>query len=346
MNVRSKIELEGGRHNVKPSQAADVVTGIFKHVGCNETIASEVAEHLVDADLCGVESHGIMRTLQYVEQFENGLMRPDVMPVVTANTFGTTEVDGQGGIGIPAMSVAVQHSCETARQDGITALAVRNVGHTGRIGAFVEQAANQGCLMIIIGGGGRQKWRQVTPYGGRQGLLPTNPYSIGIPGGARGPVVLDFATSKIAGGWIYAAKNAGALLPDNAVINSEGTITRDPDDYFNGGAILPAGGAKGYALSVVAELIAEAMLGPTQTECNWLMITLDTNRYREPHTMQAVAEEILNELRQCPPAPGFDKVEVPGERERDYRKYSQATGITVPIQTWQQILDLEMRLSI
>ena len=345
MNVRSKLELKGERLKVKPNEVIEVVSSIFKHVGCSETIAREVAEHLADADLCGVESHGIMRTLQYVEQFENGYMRANITPVIIANNFGATEIDGQGGIGIPAMSIAAAHSCEKARQDGIAALAIRNVGHTGRIGAFAEQAADQGCLMIIIGGGGRQKWRQVAPYGGRQALLPTNPYTIGIPGGEHGPVVLDFATSKIAGGWIYAAQSAGALLPDNAVINSQGQITRDPQDYFNGGAILPAGGAKGYALSVVAELIAEAMLGPTQTECNWLMITLDTRRYREPHTMQQVAEEILDELRNCPPAPGFDKVEVPGERERDYRKRSEKTGIAIPHQTWQQILDLAQRLS-
>jgi LDH2 family malate/lactate/ureidoglycolate dehydrogenase len=174
-------------------------------------------------------------------------------------------------------------------------------------------------------------------------MLPTNPWCAGIPGGARGPVVMDFATAKIAGGWIYAAQSAGALLPEGCVIDSEGNPTRDPEDYFSGGAILPAGAQKGYALALIAELIGEAMLGPSTTECHWLLITLDASGFREPSAMQSAAETLLDELRQCPPAPGFDCVEIPGERERDYR--ARANGIiSIPEETWQQILSLQSSL--
>ncbi len=342
--VRSKLELKGERVTVAVDEVVVLVTSIFKGVGCSQKIAKEVADHLADSNLCGVESHGLMRTLQYVEQFESGYMRADVEPEIVTNKFGAIEVDGNGGIGIPAMSIATDQVCQQAKQNGIAAIPIRNVGHTGRIGTFAEQAANKGMLAIIIGGGGRVNWRQVVPYGGRKAILPTNPYSIGIPGGEHGPVVLDFATSKIAGGWIYAARSAGALLPDNALMNPEGKISRDPEDYFRGGAILPSGGPKGYALAVVAEIIAEAMLGPVSTEGSWLMIALDTTRYREPHTMQTIAEQILTELRECPPAPGFDKVEVPGERERDYREKIRASGISLPEQTWEQIVKVSKRL--
>ena len=344
MPVRSKLELKGKRVNIAVNEAVELVTGIFQGVGCSEKISREVAEHLANSNLCAVESHGLMRTLQYVDQFESGYMRPNVEPEILTNKFGAVEADGNGGIGIPAMSIATEQVCQLAKENGIAAIAIRNVGHTGRIGAFAEQAAYQGMLAIIIGGGGRVNWRQVAPYGGRKAMLPTNPYSIGIPGGKRGPVILDFATSKIAGGWIYAAHSAGALLPENVLMNPEGKISRDPEDYFRGGAILPAGGAKGYALSVVAEVIADAMLGPITTEGNWIMIALDTTRYRKPHTMQTIAEEILAELRECPPACGFEKVEVPGERERDYRDKTGDAGISLPEQTWEQIIKVSKRL--
>ena len=342
--VRSKLTLRGERVNIAANRAVDTVSDIFRRIGCSEDTAKTVAEHLADTSLCGMESHGVMRTLQYAEQFQNGYLIPTAIPRIVTTSRKTQEVDGGGGIGIPAIHLAYQHGMATAQETGISALTIRKVGHTGRHGAFADGAAEKGFLTICVGGGNRQKWRQVAPYGGARGMLPTNPWCVGIPGGARGPVVLDFATSKIAGGWIYAAHSAGALLPEDCVIDAKGNPTRDPEDYFNGGAILPAGGQKGYALALVGELIGEAMLGPSTTEGNWLLITVNTQRFREPSSLSVAAEEVLQELRACPPAPGFDRVEIPGERERDYREQSGSI-ISIPEKTWGQIIALQTSLT-
>jgi hydroxycarboxylate dehydrogenase B len=340
---RSKLTLRGQRVAIDSGVAIGIVTEIFHQLGCGEETARVVAEHLADTSLCGMESHGLMRTLQYATQFQNGYMNPAAQPRIVTTPRGTQEVNGDGGIGIAAMRMAYRHGMAMARETGVSALAIRNLGHTGRHGAFADEAAEQGFLTLCTGGGNRQKWRQVAPHGGARGMLPTNPWCAGIPGGARGPVVMDFATSKIAGGWIYAAQTAGALLPEGCVIDSAGNPTREPEDYFNGGAILPAGEQKGYALALIAELIGEAMLGPSTTECHWLLITLDTGGFREPSAMKSAAEELLQELRQCPPAPGFDRVEIPGEREREYR--AQSNGIiSIPEETWRQILALHSSL--
>ncbi|MCP4389736.1 MAG: Ldh family oxidoreductase [Gammaproteobacteria bacterium] len=342
--VRSKLELDDERITVAVDEIIALVGGIFENIGCGPAVAREVAEHLADSNLCGMESHGLMRTLQYADQFESGYMRADAEPIIKAGERGATIVDGNGGIGIPAMRMAIDEGCRVAAEQGVSALAICNVGHTGRLGAFTEAAAWRGFLSICFGGGGREKWRQVAPYGGRQGMLPTNPYSIAMPGGERGPMMCDFATSKIAGGWIYAARSADARLPDNVLMDPEGKVTRDPDDYFRGGAIMPSGEHKGYALALAAEIVAEAMLGPTKTEGGWLLLTVDTTCYQEPTTMQRVAEEILDEMRNCPPAPGFDRVEVPGEREREYRDKTRDSGIALPQKTLQQIQALAQRL--
>jgi len=335
----SKILLKGERLGIPVVEAVAQISGALKRSGCPGDTAIKVAEHLADASLCGVESHGLIRVLQYVEQFESGYIKADALPGFRQLESGSYEVDGQGGIGIPAMELAMNHGCEIAKTNGISAIAVRHAGHTGRLGAYAEQAAERGYMIIILGGGNRKSWRQVAPFGGRKAMLPTNPYCIGIPGGEHGPVILDFATAKIAGGWIYAASSAGAQLPEGVMIDNEGRPSTDPEDYYKGGALLPAGGAKGYALGLVAELVAEAMLGPTTTECNWLMITLDTAGYRDPSTMRSIAEEILAECRQCPPLPGFDRVEIPGERERAHKALSNGV-ISVPEETWKQILAL------
>ncbi len=343
--VRSKLELGEARTIVAVEQAVGLVSGIFRSLGCSDAIAREVAEHLADANLCGMESHGLMRTLQYAEQFESGYMRAGAEPELRINERGAVFIDGNGGIGIPAMSLAVDEACRTAREQGVSAVAIVNVGHTGRLGAFTEAAAEKGFLSICFGGGGREKWRQVAPYGGRRAKLPTNPYSIAVPGGERGPMMFDFATSKIAGGWVYAARSAGARLPDNVLLDTDGNVSRDPEDYFRGGAILPSGGHKGYALALAAEIVAEAMLGPTATEGGWLLLTVDTSRYQEPSRLQQIAEEILDDLRGCPPAPGFERVEIPGEREREHRAATIDSGIALPARTWRQIEELSARLT-
>ncbi len=332
-----KLVYEGERVAVPADEAFRAVESVLTRAGCPDGTARIVADHLVDSGLSGVESHGVMRCLQYAEQFRSGYMDPAASPIY--ETDPVPIVDGQGGIGIPAMHLAAQEAVAAARRTGVAAIAIRNVGHTGRLGAYAERIAEQGCLSIIIGGGGRENWRQVAPYGGRKALLPTNPYCIGMPGGLQGSVVLDFATAMIAGGWIYAARNAGARLPEGVLIDPDGMPSTDPEDYFRGGAILPAGGPKGYAMAVLAELIGEAMLGPATTEMNWLMVVLDTTRYRSASAIQDVAEEILAELRDCPPAPGFDRVQVPGERESDARRRARAEGLMLPAPTWRQILD-------
>ncbi|MEM7426330.1 MAG: Ldh family oxidoreductase [Pseudomonadota bacterium] len=341
--VRSKLELRSGRVSVSAQDAVSLISAIFRAIGCADDVALQIAEHLADTSLCGMESHGLMRTLQYAEQFQNGYIDPQAVPVIRTNARGGHEVDGGGGIGIPAMHLAYDAGMSSAQETGISALGIRSVGHTGRHGAFADDAGAKGFLTICVGGGNRKNWPQVAPFGGAKGMLPTNPWCIGIPGGDRGPVVLDFATSKIAGGWIYAARSAGALLPEGCLIDTDGNPTRDPEDYFRGGAILPSGGHKGYALALVAELIGEAMLGPSTTEGNWLLITLDARRFREAGPLQSAAEELLDELRSCPPAPGFTRVEIPGEREREHRDQS-AGMIAIPEPTWEQICALADRL--
>ena len=341
--MSSKLSLLGERLPIDADEAIDLLRPIFVALGCSQNTALAVAAHLVDTCLCGMESHGLMRCLQYAEQFQSGYMCASAEARIVTTARGTQEIDGGGGIGITAMQLAYQHGMAMAAESGLSALAVRHAGHTGRHGAFADDAAEQGFLTICTGGGNRQNWRQVTPYGGAKGMLPTNPWCAGIPGGEQGPVVMDFATSKIAGGWIYAAQSAGALLPEGCVVDARGQPTRKADDYFNGGAILPAGGQKGYAMALVAELIGEAMLGPSTTECNWLLITLDATRFREPTAMHAAAEEVLDEMRRCPPRQGFDRVEVPGERERNFRAQSNGV-ILVPEETWLQIVELHASL--
>lgn len=342
----SKYSADTARSLVPIDQAHRISEAILTAKGCPPDIARAVADHLIDADLSGVESHGVWRVLAYAGYYDSGYLTAPVRPELTRNDRGAWLVDGHGGIGIPAMTLGIENVVSRAKDSGIAAIALQHVGHTGRLGCFAEYAAAQGCLAIIIGGGGRENWRLVAPYGGRKALMSTNPYAIGIPGGKQGPVIVDMATSAAAAGWVYGARIAGATLPDGVLIDRDGRPSNDPQAYFDGGAILTAGGPKGYALAVAAEMIAEAMLGPATTECNWLMLALDCSLYQEPGRLQEIAEDILDELRHCPPAEGFDRVEVPGEREAAARVRNAGQPISLPRATWDSICDLARDLGV
>ena len=341
--VSTKLELRSRRVAVPEFEASRIVVDIFNRLGCQNVISQAISDHLIDANLCGMESHGVMRVMQYAERIRNGTMRINVQPETRTTEHGMTIVDGGMGSGIPTMTFAYKTAMELASDCGLSAVSILNTGHTGRHGAFADEAASKGFLTICTGGGNHRVHGQVAPHGGSRGMLPTNPWCIGIPGGDRGPVVMDFATGVIGGGWAYAAQSAGALLPEGCIIDKDGNPTRNPEDYFEGGAILPMGAHKGYALSLVAELIGEAMLGPSSPECNWFLLAINTRKYRAPEALQAAAEDVLADIRACPPASGFDRVEIPGEREREQRKRSNGI-LAIPEKTWRQVLALSQEL--
>ncbi|MEO1330433.1 MAG: Ldh family oxidoreductase [Pseudomonadota bacterium] len=331
---------------LRANELISFTEAILGAIGCGPAIAAEMAAHLVEADLAGVYSHGVVRLTQYADAAAAGRFDPAAAPRLTVAAGGAPLVDGGNGFGVPALRLATETAIAAARAEGLAAVGVAEVDHTGRIGAFVETAAEAGQLAILIGGGGRAEWRQVAPYGGAQALLPTNPYAIGIPGGERGPVTIDFATSAASGGKILAARAAGRAVAEGLIVDAEGRPSTDPDAYFSGGALLPAAGPKGYGMAALAELVGEAIFGRARSGMNWLLLTVDLARFRGPSAYRAAAEACLAEIRSCPPAPGFDRVEVPGERERRLRAENLAAGVPLPARTLEGLSALARRLSV
>jgi LDH2 family malate/lactate/ureidoglycolate dehydrogenase len=304
-------------------------TGVLAAIGCTAAVADEVARHLVDADLRGVASHGVYRLPSYAEEARSGEFVPGAQPVLTRAEGGGPCVDGNNGFGMPALRLGIDTAIAGARRDGTAGVGVAIVGHTGRVGAFAARAAEAGCLAIILGGGSRRDWRQVAPHGGARAMLPTNPYAFAMPGGARGPVVVDFATSAAAAGKVRRAQLAGRSLPPGLCLDAAGRPTTSPDDCFDGGALLPMAGPKGYGMALVAELLGEAIFGEVRSGMNWLCICIDLARFRAPDAYRRAAEACLAELRACPPAEGFGMVEIPGERGARLRAERLAAGVPI-----------------
>ena len=233
---------------------------------------------------------------------------------------------------------------------GVAVVGVVNCGHTGRLNDFVEEGAKAGALTIICGGGSRKCWRQVAPHGGARGIIPTNPWAMGLPGGKNGPVLIDFATSAMAGGWIMAALQAGATLPRGVILDKNGHPTTNPKDYKAGGALLPAAGPKGYGLGLMAELIGGVMLGKVEIEAglglNSLIILVDTERFLPRELLGQGVESVLQEIRSCPPATGFEAVLIPGQWEKANAEKLKKEGILLPEPIWCRIQELAQRLQV
>jgi LDH2 family malate/lactate/ureidoglycolate dehydrogenase len=328
-----------------PEQARKLAVSVLSTAGASDDIAAIVADHVTESDLMGVASHGLIRLAKYVDQINSGYIDPRAQVSVLDDRPGLVRLDGGGGFGIVALHDAARRVVKKAKDSAIAAAAVVNCAHAGRLGAYVEVAARDGCFAMVFGGGAYRKLPTVVPYGGRKGVFDTNPYALALPGGDGEPVVTDFATSATAQGKVLVYRSGKKPVPEGWLVDSDGNPTCDPEAYYTGGAMLPAAGPKGYGLAVVAELIGDALLGQPH-EFNWMIIALDLWAIRPQRDYMRAAAEFLETVKDCPPAEGFTEVMLPGEPERRLYESRLRDGIPMPESTWTLIRETAERLNI
>lgn len=301
-------------------------------------IAATVAASLVDADLKGVESHGILRVPHYLDLIRQGYLKAGSRPTVVRETAVVAMVDAHQGFGHFALRMLCELVAAKAAGTGIAFGGLINTTHTGRIGWFAEHIVAQGQAIQILGGGAHRssEHTSVAPFGGRERILSTNPITVGWPGGRFGPVVADFSTSTTAEGKVRFYRERGQRLPPGWILNQEGVPSRDPDDLYAGGAILTMGDHKGYGLSLFNEFLGGILLG-TPYEANWAVVVIDANTFADPETMREAAESLLARIKASPPAQGHTEVLLPGERETTTAQERMRDGIPVAGVIWDQI---------
>ncbi len=296
-------------------------------MGVSPQDASVVADHMVEADLMGVRSHGVLRLEKYIEQIEAGYIDPSGAIELESVSPGLVRVSANRNFGICAFSRLVPELIERSRRHGIAAGAVTDCAHTGRIGAFTEAAARDFTWAQVFGGGAHERLREVAPFGGAEGIYDTNPYAIGVPIGDGDVASADFATSATAQGKMLVHRTNKTPVPDGWIIDRHGNDATDAEAFYDGGAMLPSAGSKGGALAVVAELMARAALGPPH-ELNWIMVIIDLAFLADRPTYDVAAKEIKDKIEGCRPRPGFDAVMWPGQPETLRRSEQLASGIT------------------
>ena len=325
------------------------VEAIFIASGAQQTFAHEVALHLVTANLKGHDSHGVGMTPAYINNIQTDLLKVDAEARVTKDNGAVMVIDGQFGFGQVVGRQAVDIAIERVKSTGVVCAGVRNCHHLGRIGSYAEQCAAAGLVSIhmvnVVGHA-----PQVSPYGGRDRRMTTNPFTCAVPRRDAPPVILDMATSAVALGKVRVAYNAGKEVPAGALVDHEGTPTTNPAVMYEEpfGALGPFGAHKGYGLAVMCELLGGALAGEWTAQPenprshhivnHMFMCVLDPEAFGGLEKFQHEVDAMVGYLHSTTPAKGFDRVRVPGDPERESMTERQVSGIPIDDTSWAGVL--------
>ena len=332
------------------------IEAIVAKGGSTAREAKLVATNLVEANLKGHDSHGVGMMPRYVDSLLEGGLAINQSPKIVLDTGPLLRMDGQKGygqvIGHDATTIAIDH----AKQHGICAAGLINAHHIGRIGAWAEQCVAAGLVSIhFVNVVSRPI---VAPWGGGDGRFGTNPICIAVPRKGADPIVLDFATSRIAQGKTRVAHNQGKQLEPGTIIDDQGRPTTDPRYTVipPHGAILPFGEHKGSGLALMAELLGGALTGggtgrvpyegKKRVINSMLSILIDPARLGTSEHFQTEIDGFLDWMLQSSPAQGVDKVRIAGEPEREWKAKRLKDGIPVDPTTWAEILAAAEKLGL
>lgn len=322
------------------------VRAVFRHAGSSERECVLAADHLVEANLRGHDSHGVGMIPSYIANLGVGELVLNASPTIVNDTGGTLLCEGHLGLGQSIAHDAIDLGIARAGRDGSCILLLRNSHHIGRIGHWAEQCADQGLVSLhfvnVISD------PKVAPHGGLAPRLVTNPIAIGIPRQNEPPIIVDFATSKLAVGKVRVAYNKQEDVAPGVLIDHAGEPTTDPAVIFEepGGAILPFGEHKGWGLALACELLAGALSGGgtmsgarkrSAIVNNMLSIIVAPEALGTAPTFFREMEEFIAWAR-TPPAGRAPTVLLAGEPERATRARRLAEGIPIDPTTWEQIL--------
>jgi LDH2 family malate/lactate/ureidoglycolate dehydrogenase len=329
---------------IAPAEMERYTAEIFAAAGAPKDVAERMGRSLVLANLSGHDSHGVIRISQYCREIRENELLPAEKPTILKEGPAWALVDGRFGWGHEAARFSMAQAVERAKQNGVAVVTAVRCNHIGRLGEWVEQAAAAGMLGMCSVGLGQASSQSVAPFGGAGRALSTNPIAMAAPRGSDDPVLLDFATSVSAEGKVRVARDKGAQLPPNTIIDRDGNPTTDPNALYAGGSLMPAAGHKGYALAVMVDVLclalsgadAEEMHGPTGDNSGTFCLAIDPTVFRPLVDFKASVDRIAARVTGVPPAPGFSKVMLPGDPELNARR-ERANGIQLPIATWEAI---------
>lgn len=340
---------------VSPTRLEDTCAGLLRAAGASAHDARLVAAHLVDNDVIGHRSHGVLRLWDYIEAVRRGDLIPDARPRIVNETSTTAQVDGNWALGQVVATFATDLAIGKARTAGVSVVTVRRANHIGRLGRYAEQVADAGLVAMVFANGGGHGINQA-PFRGTERKLCSNPLAISVPSSLVGPFLLDMATSVVAEGKVRMRRWQGRSTPSGWIIDSDGNPSTDPEDFATGGALLPVGrdeGHKGYALAFMVELLGGVLSGggtssePGRSFSNDSMIVvLDPERFVPLPELKARSRSLTEHLKDTRLADQSQPVLYPGEKEAEARSANRDRDIELPEPVREQFRSMLRRYSL
>jgi LDH2 family malate/lactate/ureidoglycolate dehydrogenase len=310
--------------------------------------AELLADSLVQAELWGHSSHGMLRLPWYVERLRSGAMSAVTDPQVVTDTGSLVVLDGRDGIGQVLTDRATTLGVDRAQAHGISGVAVRNSNHFGMAAYYTRKAAEAGCVSLLF----TNASPAMAPWGGRHKTIGTNPWSIATPAGRHGVAVIDLANTAVARGKLYLAAERGQAIPDGWAADSDGVPTTDPAAGIEG-IILPMAGPKGYVISFMMDVLAGVLTGSSfgadvvgpydpnrHSGCGHLVLTIDIAAMAPLAEFEQRMEALIDATKAVEKAAGVAEIFFPGELEDRAHATRSTTGIPVADTTWTSLVAL------
>ncbi|KAH8817080.1 Malate/L-lactate dehydrogenase [Xylogone sp. PMI_703] len=313
------------------------VTSILQNYNVPPEYATLVAESLVLADLRGVDTHGINRLSGYVDRIKHNVLNPNPNLSFVMKTPVMALLDAQNTFGFVAGCLAIDKGIEIASTFGLGVVAVKNSNHYGMGATYLMRAIKAGFAAFAF----TNASRSMPPWGAKEALFGTSPFAVGIPGGEKGDFVLDMSPSVAARGKIRKAERRGESIPEGYALDEEGRPTTDPTAALKG-VVLPIGGPKGSGLAMMMDLFGGVLSGASfggdvndqyhnmkdpQGLGHWFMVFKPDIFLDSRDELLARMDTLMERVRGCEKAVGFDRIYTPGEIERDMEIERRREGI-------------------
>ena len=339
---------------VKPDKLRELSYKLLRGLGICEEDSRIGSEVLLSSDIRGVDSHGVARLQLYYRRLKKDLINRTPNLTRIKDLGSTVVLDADNGLGVCTAPKAMKLCIERAKEYGVATVVTRNTNHFGIAGHYALMASDANMISLI----GANTTPFMAPFGGCERLIGTNPLAMGIPGG-KFAIILDMATSLVPVGKLQIAIRKGEKIPLDWLVAKDGRPTDNPKDLWEGGALLPMAGPKGYGLAVMIDMLAgilagaaigrdigDLLLDDRPERIGHFMMAIDIDRFMPIETFKVAVDGYIDMIKGSTPAEGVKEIFLPGEIEINKTKDRMVNGIPLNPVVAQSLLDFSRELGI